>query len=123
MLPSISNNGKIGNNLFGSMGLMAGPREKLSEEKAEKEIHDFLYELPDVGMPTLELGDKLLNIFGAEAEDLFNDLPTKKEEEEEVLSNIIDEYNIPEMKETKLEKYQKTFIFFMVAKVIIFLML
>ena len=82
------------------MGLMAGPREKLSEEKAEKEIHDFLYELPDVGMPTLELGDKLLNIFGAEAEDLFNDLPTKKEEEEEVLSNIIDEYNIPEMKET-----------------------
>ena len=85
MLPSISNNGKIGNNLFGSMGLMAGPREKLSEEKAEKEIHDFLYELPDVGMPSLELGDKLLNIFGTEGEDLFNDLLTKKEEEHEVL--------------------------------------
>ena len=100
MLPNISNNGKIGNNLFDSMGLMAGPREKLSEEKAEKEIDDFLYELPDVGMPTLELGDKLLNIFGTEGEDLFNDLPTKKEEEDEVLQNIIDEYNIPEMKET-----------------------
>ena len=55
---------------------MGGPREKTTEKKAEKEIDDFLYELPDVGPPTLELGDKLLNIFGTEGEDIFNNLPT-----------------------------------------------
>ena len=42
---------------------MKGPREKEKEETTNKEIDDFLYELPDVRMPTLELGDKFLNIF------------------------------------------------------------
>ena len=79
---------------------MGGPREKTTEKKAEKEIDDFLYELPDVGPPTLELGDKLLNIFGTEGEDVFNDLPTKKDEEDTILKDIIDEYNIPGMKDT-----------------------
>ena len=51
-------------------------------------------------MPTLELGDKLLNIFGTEGEDLFNYLPTKKDEEDTILQDIIDEYNIPGMKDT-----------------------
>ena len=51
-------------------------------------------------MPTLELGDKLLNIFGTEGEDLFNDLLTKKDEEDTILQDIIDEYNIPGMKDT-----------------------
>ena len=51
-------------------------------------------------MPTLELGDKLLNIFGTEEEDLFNYLPTKKDEEDTILQDIIDEYNIPGMKDT-----------------------
>ena len=51
-------------------------------------------------MPTLELGYKLLNIFGTEGEDLFNYLPTKKDEEDTILQDIIDEYNIPGMKDT-----------------------
>ena len=79
---------------------MKGPREKEKEETTNKEIDDFLYELPDVGMPALELGDKLLNIFGTEGEDLFNYLPTKKDEEDTILQDIIDEYNIPGMKDT-----------------------
>ena len=118
MLPNIDNNGRIGNNVFGSIGLMAGPRIKPAE-KAEKEIDHFLYELPDVGMPTLELGIKLLNIFGTEGEDLFNDLPTKKEEEDAVLQNIIDEYNIPGMKETMDETGEilENIYFFMVERV------
>ena len=41
--------------------------------------------MPDVGIPNLELGDKLLNIFGTEDEDVFNNVPTKKEEEDEIL--------------------------------------
>ena len=42
VLPNIGNNGKIGNDLFGSVGVMAGP-----SEETKKEIDDFLYELPD----------------------------------------------------------------------------
>ena len=97
-LSNIDNNGKIGNNLFGSVGAMAGPRIE-SDPKPSQEIDDFLYELPDVGMPTLELGDKLLDTLGTEAEDLFNDMPTKKDEEDAILQEVIDEYNIPGMKE------------------------
>ena len=60
VLPNIGTNGKIGNDLFSSVAAMAGPRE---QEKTEKnEIYDFLYELPDTGMPHLELGDKLADI-------------------------------------------------------------
>ena len=62
---------------------MARPRSELST-KPKQEIDDFLYELPDTGMPSLELGDKLLNTLGVKAEDLFNNVPTKKEEENEV---------------------------------------
>ena len=96
-LPNIDNNGKIGNDLFGSVGAMAGPRSETSA-KPRQEIDDFLYELPDTGAPSLELGDKLLDTFGVEAEDLFNNVLTKKEEDE-VLQKI-DEYDIPGMKET-----------------------
>ena len=65
-------------------------------------------------MPTLELGDKLLNIFGTEGEDLFNDLPTKKDEEDTILQDIIDEYNIPGMKDTmdKTGEIPETIYFF-----------
>ena len=97
-MSNIDNNGKIGNNLFGSVGAMAGPRIE-SDPKPSQEIDDFLNELPDVGMPTLELGDKLLDTLGTEAEDLFNDMPTKKDEEDAILQKVIDEYNIPGMKE------------------------
>ena len=61
---------------------MAGPREpdRPVENKTKQEIDGFLYELIDTGMPTLELGDKLIQILGTEAEDLFdpNAPPTKK---------------------------------------------
>ena len=98
-LPTIDNNGKIGNDLFGSVGATAGPRP-VPSTKSKQEIDDFLYELPDTGMPNLELGDKLLNTLGVEAEDLFNNVLTKKEEEDEVLQKIIDEYDVPGMRET-----------------------
>ena len=81
VLPNIDNNGKTGNDLFGSIGAMAGPGAA-PPEKPRQEIDDFLYELPDTGMPTLEIGDKLLDTLGTEADDLFNNAPTKKEEDE-----------------------------------------
>ena len=86
---------------------MSGPREPV-KNKTKQEIDDFLYELPDKGMPTLELGGKLIETLGTEAEDLFNSNapPTKKEEEDEVLKNIIDEYNIDGMKNTMDETGQ-----------------
>ena len=59
---------------------MAGLRFEPSA-KPRQEIDDFLYELPDTGMPNLELGDKLLDTLGVEAEDLSNNVLTKKEEE------------------------------------------
>ena len=118
MLPNIDNNEKIGNDLFGSIGLMAGPREE-DKETTKKEIDDFLYEMRDVGISNLELGDKLKNIFGTKGEEVFNNVPTKKEEEDEIFKNIIDKYNIPGMKETmdQTGEIQKTFTFFMVVKV------
>ena len=79
---------------------MSGPREPV-KNKTKQEIDDFLYELPDTGMPTLELGDKLIETLGTEAEDLFNSNapPTKKEEEDEVLKNIIDKHHIDDIKD------------------------
>ena len=56
-MPNIGNNGKIGNDLFSSVA--AGPREETP--KVKNEIDDFLYELPDTGLPHFELGDKLAN--------------------------------------------------------------
>ena len=98
---------------------MAGPREpdRPVENKTEQEIDDFLYELPDTSMPTLELGDKLIQTVGTEAEDLFdpNAPPTKKEEEDEVLKKIMDEYNIDDIKDTMDETSQipESIYFFM----------
>ena len=59
-------------------------------------------------MPTLELGDKLIDTLRTEAEGLFNSSapPTKKEQEDEVLKNIIYEYNIDGMKNTMDETGQ-----------------
>ena len=105
VLPNIGNNGKIGNDMFESVAAMAGPRE---QEKTKKEIDDFLYELPDDGMPHLELRDKLAGILGTEGEDLFDaNVPlSKKEEEDEILQNVIEEYDIPGMKDTMDETGQ-----------------
>ena len=108
---------------MGSIGAMAGPRAA-PPEKPRQEIDDFLYEQPDTGMPTLELGDKLLDTLGTEAEDLFNNVPTKKEEENEILQKIIDEYDVPGMRPwMKLIKCLITFIFSMMEMVNSLLML
>ena len=100
VVPKIDGDGPIGNNIFGSIGAIMGPR---SEEKKNindnNEIDDFLYKLPD-NFPTLELGDKLLDTLGNVGEEVLADTPTKKNEEDTVLKDIIDEYNIPDMKNT-----------------------
>ena len=61
---------------------MAGPREpdRPVENKTKQEIDHFLYESPDTRLPTLGLGDKLIQTLGTETEDLFdsNARPTKK---------------------------------------------
>ena len=96
---------------------MAGPREpdRPVENKTKQEIDDFLYELPDNGMPTLELGDKLIQALGTEAEDLFDpNAPPTKEEEDEILKKIIDEYKVEDIKDTMDETGQiPESIFFM----------
>ena len=106
VLSNIGNNEKIGNDLFGSVAATAGPREETT--KTKNEINDFLYELPDTGLPHLELGDKLANVLGNEGEDLFdvNAPPTKKEQEDEFLKKVIEEYDIPGMKDTMDETGQ-----------------
>ena len=86
---------------------MAGPREQTPPE-TKKEIDEFLYELPDTDLPHLELGDKLADVLGTECENLFdaNAPLSKKEEEDEILQKVIEEYDIPDMKETMDETGQ-----------------
>ena len=56
-------------------------------------------------MPELELGDGLLNSLGTSANTIFDDsIPTQKEEEEEILKDIFDQYNIEGIKDTMDEK-------------------
>ena len=107
VLSNTGNNGKVGDDLFGSVAAMAGPREEKKVE-TKNEIDDFLYELPDTGLLHLELGNKLAGVLGAEGEPLFdaNAPPTKNEEEDEILKKIIEEYNIPGMKNTMDETDQ-----------------
>ena len=56
-------------------------------------------------MPELELSDGLLNSLGTSAKTIFDDsIPTQKEEEEEILKDIFDEYNLNDIKNTMDEK-------------------
>ena len=97
--PNISTPG-IGNALFGSQAATA-VRENETKTQTQPEVDDFLYELPD-NMPDLVLGNGLLNSLGTEAEDLFysSASPTKKEEEDEILKDIMDEYEIDKIRDT-----------------------
>ena len=80
---------------------MMGLRSKdKTTSSTTREIDDFLYELLDDGLPTLELGNKLLNALGNEREEVLADAPNKKDEEDTILQDIIDEYNNPDMKNT-----------------------
>ena len=64
-------------------------------------VDDFLYELPE-DMPDLELGDSLLQTLGAGEEDLFypSASPSKKEEEDEILKDLMEEYGVEDIKNT-----------------------
>ena len=113
LVPKIDGDGPIGNNIFGSIGAMMGPRSKEKNISGNNEIDDFLYELPD-NFPLLELGDKLLDTLGNVGEAVLADAPTKKDEEDTVFQDIIDECNIPAMKNTMDEtgENMKISIFF-----------
>ena len=100
--PNISTCG-IRNDLFGSQAASAIRENKT---KTHKEVDDFLYELPET-MPDLELGDELVNILGTEAQSLFDkDSLTKKQEEDEVLKDLIEEYDIENIRDTMDETAQ-----------------
>ena len=76
----------------------------------------FLYEMPDQKMPDLELGDGLLNSLGTTAQNLFDTdaPPSKKEEEDEILKDFMEEYDIENIKNTMDETAQvpESFFFF-----------
>ena len=57
-------------------------------------------------MPELVPGDGILTSLGTEAEDLFNSdaPPSKKEEEDEILKKIMDEYKVENIGDTMDEK-------------------
>ena len=95
--PTIWSKG-ISNNLFGSQA--AAAIRDTPKTKTQQDVDDFLYEFPDT-MPDLELGDGLLSSLGTTAQNLFDTdvSPTQKEEEDEVLKDILDEYEIDKIKD------------------------
>ena len=100
--PNFSTYG-IRNDLFGSQ-VASAIRE--NKTKTQEEVDDFLYELPET-MPDLELGDKLVNALGTEAQSLFDKVSlTKKEEKNEVLKNLMEEYDIKNIRDTMDETAQ-----------------
>ena len=96
----------IGNDIFGSQAATAVRENKT---KTQADIDDFLFELPENEMPELALGDDLIQSLGVETNDLFdeNSPSTKKEEEEdEVLKNLMDEYQLEDIKDSMDETGQ-----------------
>ena len=118
--PSIWSKG-IGNDLFSSQAAMASPREEKKKTKTQHDVDDFLYEMPDQKMPDLEIGDGLLNSLGTTAQNLFDTdaPPSKKEEEDEILKDFMEEYDIENIKNTMDETAQvpESIYFFMVETV------
>ena len=75
------------------------PKTKKEQSKTS-EIDDLLYKLPnDSQLPHLEMGDGLLDTLGNEGEDIIDGAPTRKDEEDLIFEKIIEECNIPEMKD------------------------
>ena len=111
----------IGNDLFSSQAAMASPREEKKKTKTQHDVDDFLYEMPDQKMPDLEIGDGLLNSLGTTAQNLFDTdaPPSKKEEEDEILKDFMEEYDIENIKNTMDETAQvpESIYFFMVETV------
>ena len=115
-IPNFSMPG-IENNLFGSKAATV-VRENKTKTKTQQEVDDFFYELPDTGMPDLVLGDGLIQTLGTEAEDLFDDIApsTKKEEQDEILKDLMDQYKVEDIKDTmdKTGQVPESIYFFMV---------
>ena len=100
VVPKIDGDGPIGNNIFGSIGAMMDPKTRREKSKTTNEIDDLLYELPDDSqLPHLEMGDGLLDTLGNEGEDIIDGALNRKEEEDLIFEKIIDEYNIPGIKD------------------------
>ena len=80
-----------------------------------------MYELPE-DFPDLTLGDGLLNSLGVEAQNLFDQDAslTKKEEQDEILKDFMEEHKIDDIRDTMDETAQvpEKFFFFMVETVI-----
>ena len=95
--PNISTR-RIGNDLFGSQAASAIRENKT---KTQQEVDDCLHELPET-MPDLALGDELRSALGTEAQNLFdqNASPTKEEEEDEILKDFMEEYEIEKIRDT-----------------------
>ena len=95
--PNISTR-RIGNDLFGSQAASAIRENKT---KTQQEVDDCLHELPET-MPDLALGDELRSALGTEAQNLFdqNASPTKEEEEDEILKDLMEEYEIEKIRDT-----------------------
>ena len=95
--PNISTR-RIGNDLFGSQAASAIRENKT---KTQQEVDDCLHELPET-MPNLALGDELRSALGTEAQNLFdqNASPTKEEEEDEILKDFMEEYEIEKIRDT-----------------------
>ena len=80
-----------------------------------------MYELPE-DFPDLTLGYGLLNSLGVEAQNLFDQDAslTKKEEQDEILKDFMEEHKIDDIRDTMDETAQvpEKFFFFMVETVI-----
>ena len=71
-------------------------------------------------MSDLKLGDGLVNSLGTDVQSLFDkDSLSKKEEEDEVLKKIMEEYDIENIKDTMDEsaKVPEKFFFFFIAAI------
>ena len=103
--------------MFGSQAASAIRENKT---KTQQEVDDFLYEMPET-MPDLVLGDKLANALGTDAQSIFdqNASPTKKEEEDEILKDLMEETDFENIRNTMDETAQvpESIYFFMVEKV------
>ena len=100
VVPKIDGDGPIGNNIFGSIDAMMDPKTRREKSKTTNEINDLLYKLPDDSqLPHLEMGDRLLDTLGNEGEDIIDGALNRKEEEDLIFEKIIDEYNIPGIKD------------------------
>ena len=99
--PNFSTHG-IRNDLFESQAASA-IRE--NETKTQEEVDDFFYELPET-MPDLKLGDGLVNTLSIEEQSLFDKDSLTKKEEDEVLKNLMEEYDIKNIRDTMDETAQ-----------------